>query len=270
MSAKPHLGAIQETLLIPLYGRANDARRKNSILHDTTAAEMVDSLDYDFDQHDTRNTTGSVWRASIFDQFVRDFLTDHPDGTVVDLGCGLSTRSDRLDNGTAHWIDLDVADSIALRRNFFDDSDRYTMIAGSIFDTEWYDRIPREQPTLLLSEAVLLYFPEDQVHSALRSISTDFPGAHLAFDTAGKAMFEAQDKTKVYDSLSARFHWQCDDPATLQQFGLRLTSSYSFGTPPPTVTRTWPALHRYGIKLVGRFPMSKSYRFTLFECTPAR
>ena len=37
---------------------------------------------------------------------------------MVELGTGLNTRFERTDNGTAHWIDLDLPDTIALRRQF--------------------------------------------------------------------------------------------------------------------------------------------------------
>lgn len=53
-------------------------------------------------------------------------LAGHPDTTVVDLDRGLSTRFDRLDNGCLRWFDLDLPDTMPLRRKFFTDSDRYT------------------------------------------------------------------------------------------------------------------------------------------------
>jgi len=64
------LGDIQETLLIPLYGRALDAGKKNSVLHDRKAAELVDAIDYDFAKFRGPSLGGSVTRASIFDQYV--------------------------------------------------------------------------------------------------------------------------------------------------------------------------------------------------------
>ncbi|MFT4201099.1 class I SAM-dependent methyltransferase [Gordonia sp. (in: high G+C Gram-positive bacteria)] len=262
------LGKVQETLLIPLYGRARDARRKRSVLHDTRAAEIVDGLDYDFSTFRLPNTHGSVWRAAIFDGFVRDFLADHPDGFVADLGCGLSTRFDRLDNGRLTWLDMDLADTIELRRKFVSDTDRYTMRVGSILDTDWYEAIDMSKPVLLLSEAVLLYFPSEQVTPVLQSISTAFGGALFAFDTAGTLMVQGQDRS--HRDVPAQFYWACDDPADLQRYGLTVKESYSFTEPPADLARGWPLLDRLGNKVVGRFPMSKTYRFNLFECTPAR
>jgi O-methyltransferase involved in polyketide biosynthesis len=66
----------------------------------------------------------------MFDVLVADFLRDHPEGTVVEIGCGLNTRFERLDNGRVHWFDLDLPDSIELRQRFFSDSDRRTTLAA--------------------------------------------------------------------------------------------------------------------------------------------
>lgn len=64
-----------------------------------------------------------------------------PPGTVGEIGTGLNTRFERVDNGQVHWIDLDLPEVIALRRQFFTDSDRQRMIAGSVLDPAWTDTV---------------------------------------------------------------------------------------------------------------------------------
>ncbi|CAM3050974.1 class I SAM-dependent methyltransferase [Skermania piniformis] len=266
------LGEIQETLLIPLYGRALDARRRRSILGDTAAADLVEQIDYDFSKFRGPSLGGAVLRASIFDGWVRRFLIDHPDGTVVDLGCGLSTRFRRLDNGRVRWFDLDVGDTMALRRQFFADEDRYTMIEGSIHATDWYGLLrARGGPLFLLSEAVLLYFPEAQVHATLRQLAQAFPAAPLAFDTGGRAMMGSQDRNPVFRAVSARMRWTCDDPRTLQQCGLRLVESRTFADPQPDVAAGWPARYRLGMKALRLVlpPMVTTYKLNLLETAAA-
>ncbi|MFI7004483.1 class I SAM-dependent methyltransferase [Nocardia sp. NPDC050175] len=259
------LGEVQETLLIPLYGRARDAAQRRSVLSDRKAIELVVAIDYDFTKFRGPSLAGSVLRASIFDEYVRDFLREHPDGTVVDLGCGLSTRFDRLDNGRLRWFDLDVADTMTLRRRFFDDSDRYTMITGSLFDTDWHAQVrERPGPIFLLSEAVMLYFPADQVHATLRQIAAAFPASPFAFDTGGPIMMKNQDRNPVFKAVPARMKWICADPATLERHGLRLRQSRTFATPQPSVARTWPARYRHGLKAFGWTPPVTTYKLNLF------
>lgn len=265
MSEPISLGEVQETLLIPLYGRAQDARRRTSVLHDHKAIELVTAIDYDFEKFRGPSLAGSVLRASIFDQYVRDFLTAHPDGTVVDMGCGLSTRFDRLDNGRVRWFDLDVPDTMALRRRFFEDGERYTMIAGSIFESDWYEQVTTVPgPYFLLSEAVLLYFSADQVHAVLKQFAAAFPGSLLAFDTGGELMMNSQDRNPVFKAVPARMQWICDDPHTLQDNTLRLLESRTFAQPQPEVARTWPLSYRFGMKALGWTPMVTTYKLNLF------
>lgn len=264
----PELGDVQETLLIPLYARAWDAGFHRSVLRDKRARELVDAIDYDFSRFSGGSLPGSVSRTSIFDGWTTRFLQDHPDGTVVELGTGLNTRFDRLDNGRVHWFDLDLPDVIALRRKFFDDSDRRTMIAGSVLDTAWFDVVAASPgPYLFVSEAVLIYLRDDEVRQAITQLRGRFPGSQIAFDTAGKKMIDNQHKNKSLAQVRGRMQWVCDEPRDLQRWGLELLDSRTLATPQPDIAKTWPRQRRYGMALVSRlFPaMVNVYKFNLFR-----
>ena len=140
--AKPELGAVQQTLFIPLAARARETRRKRPVLRDPKAAEILGSVDFDANKYG-RNWGGgvTVLRTAIFDCWVSDFLVEHPGGTVVEIGAGLNARYDRADNGQAHWIDLDLPDTIELRRRFFADSARRQMVAASVLDQDWLSAV---------------------------------------------------------------------------------------------------------------------------------
>ena len=113
------LGAVQETLFIPLAARARETRKRRPMLRDPKAVQMVESIDFDTAKYG-RGTGGLVTllRTATFDVWVRDFLSRNPDGTVVEIGTGLNTRFERVDNGAVHWIDLDLPDTIELRRQY--------------------------------------------------------------------------------------------------------------------------------------------------------
>lgn len=268
MKTAVRLGEVQETLLIPLYGRALDARHRAPMLHDHRADELVSRIDYDFSRFRGPSLSGSVLRSAIFDGYVRDFLAEHPDGTVVDLGCGLNTRFDRLDNGRVRWFDLDLPDTIALRREFFEDTDRCTMIEGSILETDWFETVRAGGgPVLLVSEAVLLYFDASTVHATLRGIAEGFPGTRFAFDTAGHLMIDSQDRNPVFRALPARMRWSCDDPAEILECGFRLLDSRDFSRPQAEVASRWRRPLRLTMRALGalRLPMVTTYRINLFE-----
>ena len=63
-SVQVHLGAVQETLRIPLLARARETERRRGLLRDPRAVELVRSLDYDFDKWEGgRSLKGAMLRA---------------------------------------------------------------------------------------------------------------------------------------------------------------------------------------------------------------
>ena len=56
---------VAETLLIPLYYRAKESRRKNPILNDKVAEGLVDSLEYDYSRFDGEVERGRLRRARV-------------------------------------------------------------------------------------------------------------------------------------------------------------------------------------------------------------
>lgn len=120
------LQPVARTMMIPLWARAAEMRKTSPLVQDARALEICEDLDFDFDTF--RNAWGTqvgcVLRGLLYDRWVTEFLTLHPDGTVVELGAGLTTRFERLDNGRAHFVDLDLPDAIALRRRYVTPSKR--------------------------------------------------------------------------------------------------------------------------------------------------
>jgi O-methyltransferase involved in polyketide biosynthesis len=264
----PELGRVQETLLIPLYGRARDAALRHPVLGDKRARELVDGLDYDFTRFGGPSLSGSVLRSAILDGWVRRFLNQHPSATVVELGTGLNTRFDRLDNGTVRWFDVDLPDTIALRRHFFADGERRTMLVGSVLETDWFDTVAAAPgPYLFVSEAVLVYLTEAQVRTVLSQLVQRFTGSLIAFDTAGAIMLRNQHRNGSMHAVAARMQWVCEDPHRIEQWGPRLLETRTFATPQPDVADTLPARYRYGMPLLARVlpAMVNSYRMNLFE-----
>ena len=165
------LGAVQETLFIPLAARARQAQRKHPVLPDPKAVEVLQSIDYDAAKYG-RGVGGSttVLRTAIIDFWVRGFLSAHPAGTVVEIGTGLNTRFERVDNGQVHWFDLDLPDTIELRRALFADTDRRRMVAeGHGRPWAWSCEDPRslERSGLEVMESASITRPPREMRSQL-------------------------------------------------------------------------------------------------------
>ena len=109
---------VAETLLIPLYMRAKESHRDNPILNDKTAERLADNLEYDYSKFDGAKLSevGCVVRGWYFDHAVQQFIKTHPNPVVVNVGCGLDTRFQRIGNGKAIFYDMDLPEVISLRR----------------------------------------------------------------------------------------------------------------------------------------------------------
>ena len=249
---KVDLGAVQQTLFIPLAARARETRRKRAVLRDPKAAEIIASVDFDAKRYGRGWGGGvTVLRTVIFDCWVGDFLAQHPGGTVVEIGTGLNTRFDRVGNDQVHWIDLDLPDTIELRRRFFADSGRRRMLAASVLDQDWLLAVRQSPgPYFFAAEGVLAYL--DQAPQVLTRIASSFPGALIALDTYRQRMLEQQHKMAARKNMDARWAWSCDDPRTLESLGLQVVEEAAVTRPPPGLRSRLPRRYRYALPLAAR------------------
>jgi O-methyltransferase involved in polyketide biosynthesis len=265
------LGQVQESLLVPLYARALDSLKKRPILNDPKAVEMVQSIDWDFRRfNQRRRVVACTLRTAMFDEWVKGFLSRYPEGTVVEIGAGLNTRFERLDNGTLHWFDLDLPDTVELRRKFFTDSGRRVTLAGSILDPGWMAAVRQSPgPYCFVAEAVFIYLTEQEVKAALTQIAGNFPRVSIAFDTATLKAMNHENKDHARRKLEARFAWACEDPREIERWkiGLRLVESRSMMDLPGSFL--WSRLSlpmRAAFRVLGKlFPkLAKAYQLNLF------
>ncbi|MET7640745.1 class I SAM-dependent methyltransferase [Streptomyces sp. NPDC005438] len=263
-------GTVEETVLIPLYARAVETRRDDPALRDPRAREMVEAIAYDYEKFDGQPSLhGAVMRTLLFDLWTRDFLAEHPTGTVIEIGTGLNTRYERVDNGRARWYELDLPDVIALRRDFLPDTPRRTMIAASVTDPTWPDRVDGPGPYLVCAEAVLAFLPEEEVREVVRSLARRFPGALLAMDSSGPGIVSTQERHDVLSKVGASMRWACADPAEVAGWyeGLELLDTHTMTSLPERLYQDLPAAYRQMVDALvpQRLPQVEEYRMSLYR-----
>jgi O-methyltransferase involved in polyketide biosynthesis len=182
------LGKVQETLLLPLWGRAVESQKKEPRLIDRMAVEIIDKIDYDFSR-----ITGNIsyisqyaWvaRGLHVDRFIMDFIKVHPGATVVNIGCGLDTTFERIDNGKILFYDLDLPDVIDLRKKLFRNVARRKLIACSFLDSKWFNQIQIRGGLLIIAAGVFYYFDQKQIKEFFISLAGRFSACELFFDAA--------------------------------------------------------------------------------------
>lgn len=185
MVVRTNLRHEKETLLMTLYLRALDNRARSPILGDGYAQGLVDQIDYDF--HRLRNLKGNVAliasRARTFDVWTRDFLTEYPEGQVLNLACGLDSRPLRVPRPqTARWIDVDYPEVLQIRDTLYGSLAGVDTIAASVDDPALWAQVPTDRPTFVLAEGLFMYLSDNQVHRLIDRIITHLPSGRLAFD----------------------------------------------------------------------------------------
>ena len=106
---KIKLSGVSETLLIPLWARAEETKRADGLIRDDFAVQLVEQIDYDFAKFSRakHSQTGVAVRSYILDHETTAFIEQHPDAVCINLACGLDTRFYRVDNGKIDWYNLD-------------------------------------------------------------------------------------------------------------------------------------------------------------------
>lgn len=128
-------GSVQETLIIPLYGRKLCAEQFPTLYQDKYAAKICESIDYDFSKLKSKENS-AMYQFGALEGAMRekdmlweiaDYLKTHPKAAVVNLGCGLNmtgrTADGRITEGLKMFsVSFDSDETLAVCRlwNGFD------------------------------------------------------------------------------------------------------------------------------------------------------
>ena len=199
---------VQETLVIPLYGRKMCTQLYPTLYRDETAARLIERIDHDFSLLEKRS--GSLMQRFGFLEAamrqtdlafeVRDYLKAHPRAAVVSLGCGLDDTGRRCDNGTCRIVNIDLPDVIRVRDELLPPGEREENIGCDLNDTAWFDRIDAADGAVFFAAGVFYYFLRQQVEALVKKMADAFPGGVLVFDAANKKAVRLMLKTWIRDA----------------------------------------------------------------------
>lgn len=230
------LGDVQTTALIPVAVKANETLRKKPRVRDDVAVEIIRTLGIDTKPYDKfMSHEGVIARTVMLDRMVKEFVAGNPDAVIVNLGAGFDNRFARVDNGRILWFDIDLPDSIELRRKVFKERDRVTMVAGSVLDDVWCAKVKSGIPTagrkvLFLAEGLFMYFTLDEIKTILSILKNNFPGATLIAEQNNPMMVKNQKYHDTVKNTNAVFKsgtWSGQEIADLVS-GIRFVEEHSF------------------------------------------
>lgn len=219
MHEKMTLTGVPETMLQTVYARARE-----SLITDRKAEELIGRLDYDFSkaEKDSAMRSGVVARTVVLDSMVAAWLAKHPGAVVVNIACGLDTRCYRV-AGYAHWYNLDLPETMAVRGKLLPEQGNISQIAMSAMD-DWSSRIEAQQaPVLVIIEGLTMYLRASDVRRIFDVIAAGFNRATVFVETMSPAFVKGF-KEKSIEASKAKFTWGVKNGKTLSA----LVSGFAF------------------------------------------
>ena len=221
------LSGVPETMLQTVYARAKESRGRGAI-RDLKAEEIIGRLDYDFSlaDKDAAMHSGVIARTIVLDRLVGEYLAAHSGATVMNLACGLDTRCYRM-QGYAHWYNLDLPETIAVREALLPESGSISQLAMSAMD-DWGAAVEGPSgPALVIIEGLTMYLTQADVQRIFAVIAGRFPAATVFTETMNP-MVVKRFKEKSIEGSKAKFTWGVKDGRALAALlpGFRLAGEH--------------------------------------------
>lgn len=186
-------GTAQETLIIPLYARKKCGDKFPELYADPAATEICNRLDYDFSELNKKYDTtfyefgaleGAMRQLDMMYE-INDYLRNHPNASIVCLGCGLDLDSRRCGNQQNKIFNVDFPDVIAMREELAGTNPRETNIVSDLTDLSWMDQVDARNGAVFYAAGVFHYLKKENVKAIVLKMTELFPGCRLVFDTVG-------------------------------------------------------------------------------------
>lgn len=186
---------VQETLIVPLYGRKMCSEKFPELYMDVFAKELCERIDYDFTDLEKKNNSflyefGSLeaaMRQLDIMWEIKEYLKKYPEATVVNLGCGLDETGKACDNGLCSIVNIDFPDIIEIREKLIVvKQDREKNIACDLKDYSWMNEVDSSKGIVFFAAGVFHYFKIDEVKALVLELAKRYTGGCLVFDSVGK------------------------------------------------------------------------------------
>ena len=208
------LGDVQTTALIPVAVKANETLRKNPRVKDEVAVELIKTLGIDTAPYDKfLSHEGIIARTIMLDRTLSRFIEENPEAVIVNIGAGFDNRFERVDNGKIFWFDLDLPDSISLRKKVFEERERVKMIEGSVLDDKWTEEVKKEikkrgekdAKVFFIAEGLFMYLTLEEIAKTLSILKENFFNATLVAEQNNPLMVSHQKYHDTVNSTNAVF-----------------------------------------------------------------
>ena len=206
---------VNKTLYIPLFGKAL-VSKKGIILEDKMAEKIWESEGFEL-----RGKAKSKWlayymgiRSAVFDAWVKEKMNEMPEATVLHIGCGMDSRICRAENGGNLWFDVDFPEVISERGKYFEENDRYKMLAGDARDAKWIDSLPGDA-AIVVMEGISMYLRPEEIQGLFKALSEKFEKVNILMDAYSVFAAKMSKFKNPINEVGVTEVYGIDEPAAL-------------------------------------------------------
>ena len=178
------MNSVNKTLYIPLYGKSY-VSKKGLFLSDKNAEEIWEAEGFSL-----KGKAKSKWlayymgiRSAVFDEWLKQRMTERQDAVVIHIGCGMDSRVIRVGAKNHKWYDVDFEKVIEERKRYYTETAKYQMIAGDVRDGKWLTNIKESKTAIVVMEGVSMYLTVDEMRNLADSLCAHFENLLLLVDS---------------------------------------------------------------------------------------
>jgi methyltransferase (TIGR00027 family) len=276
---------VSNTALITLRARVTEARRKDPLLQDPVGQELLEAISKHLGADPKRRLMARplpsticvhlALRARHYDRCARDFLRCHPKGLVVSLGAGFDTRFWRIGVDADQYVEVDLPDVVATKRQLLAEGLTFDTIGCSVLDHSWMEQIAarRQGPLLFLAEGLFMYLPKPQVIELFALLAERLSPSEMVFEvvhdryTKGwwKKAVAAKMRRRLGTTAGASYDFGIQSAAEVASYGkdIRVVDEWSAFDEPDIRPAFLHALRHWS--LMSRAQWTVQVRFGLEE-----
>jgi O-methyltransferase involved in polyketide biosynthesis len=182
-----------------LISRVTGAERKKPVINDPMAVLCLEKLLSIVSEEEKRwilktkkmytgifasDINDLIKRVKYFDKITDDYILNNPSCTVISLACGFDTRFWRISNKNYKYIELDLPEVIALKKELLKEQINYELIGCSVLDLSWIDKVTMNGNSniLIIAEGIFMYLPKQDVISLFQVILQRFNDSQIVLE----------------------------------------------------------------------------------------
>ena len=210
------LNSINKTLYIPLYGKAY-VSKKGLFLKDEKAEQIWETEGFSL-----KAKSKSKWlayymgiRSALFDEWTKEKIEEMASAIIVQIGCGLDSRVQRINYNGHIWCDVDFLDVINERKKYYKESTTYKMIASDATELDWLNELPTGTQAIVIMEGVSMYLSNDSLQRLIKALSLKFDKLCLLMDCYSELAAKLSKVKNPINDVGVTKVYGLDNPAVL-------------------------------------------------------